>query len=91
VPPDANPASTAVPTIKKNSDPDISSSDSSDDEEMEEAATAASKSKPKKSKVIQALADLGVYVSSHSFKDWEQASAWHLLAHGSSPINEHLI
>jgi hypothetical protein len=74
VPPDANPAPTAAPTIKKIPDPDTSSSDSSDDEEMQEAAAAASRSKPKKSKVIQALADLGVYVSSHSFKDWDEAS-----------------
>ncbi|KAG8740328.1 hypothetical protein FRC10_004470 [Ceratobasidium sp. 414] len=70
----AAPARTAAPTIKKERDPDTSSSDSSSDEEMREAAAAASKSKPKKSKVIQALADLGVYVSSHSFKDWEAAS-----------------
>ncbi|CAE6469225.1 unnamed protein product [Rhizoctonia solani] len=53
--------------------PDDDTSDSSSDEELREAATAASKAKPKKSKVIQALADLGVYVSGHSFKDWEDA------------------
>ncbi|KAG8732088.1 hypothetical protein FRC12_019436 [Ceratobasidium sp. 428] len=66
------PAPTTIPTIKK--DPDTSSSDSSEDEELQEAAAAASKSKPKKSKVIRALADLGVYVSSHSFKDWQEAA-----------------
>ncbi|KAG8714891.1 hypothetical protein FRC08_011289 [Ceratobasidium sp. 394] len=77
-PPESAPAAaaapTAAPTIKKQRDLDVSSSDSSPDEELQEAAVAASKSKPKKSKVIQALADLGVYVSSHSFKDWEAAS-----------------
>ncbi|EUC63889.1 pi-PLC-X domain protein [Rhizoctonia solani AG-3 Rhs1AP] len=53
--------------------PDDDTSDSSSDEELREAAVAASKAKPKKSKVIQALADLGVYISGHSFKDWEDA------------------
>ncbi|KAG9127417.1 hypothetical protein FRC07_014097 [Ceratobasidium sp. 392] len=68
------PASTTTPMIKKERDPDTSDSDSSEDEELREASAAASKSKPKKSKVIRALADLGVYVSSHSFKDWQEAS-----------------
>ncbi|KAL5639155.1 hypothetical protein ACGC1H_006612 [Rhizoctonia solani] len=53
--------------------PDDDTSDSSSDEELREAAVAASKDKPKKSKVIRALADLGVYISGHSFKDWEDA------------------
>ncbi|KAG8733137.1 hypothetical protein FRC11_008490 [Ceratobasidium sp. 423] len=43
------------------------------DEEPREEAAAAFKAKPKKSKVIRALADLGVYVSGHRFKDWEDA------------------
>ncbi|ELU38788.1 PI-PLC-X domain-containing protein [Rhizoctonia solani AG-1 IA] len=62
-----------TPEAKPN-DPDNDASDSSSDEELREAAAAASKTKPKKSKVIQALADLGVYISGHSFKDWEDAS-----------------
>ncbi|QRW12194.1 phosphatidylinositol-specific phospholipase C [Ceratobasidium sp. AG-Ba] len=76
LPPDGAPAPapSETPTIKKEHDPDTSSSDSSEDEEMREAAAAASKTKPKKSKVIRGLADLGVYISSHSFKDWEEAS-----------------
>ncbi|KAF8711838.1 Phospholipase c, partial [Rhizoctonia solani] len=61
-----------TPETKPN-DPDNDTSDSSSDEELREAAAAASKTKPKKSKVIQALADLGVYISGHSFKDWEDA------------------
>ncbi|CAE6470630.1 unnamed protein product [Rhizoctonia solani] len=62
----------SLPDPKPNN-PNDDTSDSSSDEELREAATAASKAKPKKSKVIRALADLGVYVSSHSFKDWEDA------------------
>ncbi|CAE6401472.1 unnamed protein product [Rhizoctonia solani] len=61
-----------TPSAKPNN-PDDDTSDSSSDEELREAAVAASKAKPKKCKVIQALADMGVYVSSHSFKDWEDA------------------
>ncbi|KAJ1301530.1 hypothetical protein OPQ81_008778 [Rhizoctonia solani] len=70
----SDPAATqSVPEAKPNN-PDDDTSDSSSDEELREAAAAASKAKPKKSKVIQALADLGVYMSGHSFKDWESAS-----------------
>ncbi|CAE6407373.1 unnamed protein product [Rhizoctonia solani] len=65
-------ATQPTPEAKPN-DPDNDASDSSSDEELREAAAAASKTKPKKSKVIQALADLGVYISGHSFKDWEDA------------------
>ncbi|KAG8714913.1 hypothetical protein FRC11_006506 [Ceratobasidium sp. 423] len=61
----------SVPDPKPNNPNDDTSPDSSSDEELREAAAAASKPKPKKSKVIRALADLGVYVSGHSFKDWE--------------------
>ena len=71
------PAPESIPSTKP-SKSDESEDDSSSDEEMEEAAVAASKTKPKKSKVIRALADLGVYISSHSFKDWQEASEFSL-------------
>ncbi|CAE6390504.1 unnamed protein product [Rhizoctonia solani] len=69
-PPASDPA-TAQPTLEAKPNAIDDPSDSSSDEELREAAAAASKAKPKKSKVIQELADLGVYVSGHSFKDWE--------------------
>ncbi|KAH7334467.1 PLC-like phosphodiesterase [Rhizoctonia solani] len=70
----SNPAAAKPPLEANPKNPDDDTSDSSSDEELREAAVAASKAKPKKSKVIQALADLGVYVSGHSFKDWEEAN-----------------
>jgi hypothetical protein len=66
----------AAATTAANPDNAEDEYDSSSDEELREAAAAASKTKPKKSKIIRVLADLGVYVSGHSFKDWGEASEW---------------
>ncbi|CAE6372806.1 unnamed protein product [Rhizoctonia solani] len=69
----SDPAAVQSTSGAQPNNPDDDTSDSSSDEELREAAAAAAKAKPKKSKVIRALADLGVYVSGHSFKDWEDA------------------
>ncbi|KAB5595027.1 Phospholipase C, delta 4 [Ceratobasidium theobromae] len=71
LPPAGEPAVAPAPTAKPNST--VPESDTSSDEELREAAAAASKTKPKKSKVIRALSDLGVYISGHHFKSWQEA------------------